>query len=104
MSEPGRKRVRRGELRRVRCRVCSKVINFQSYSDHLKLSHPEEDPKDRRELGQRSLVVKKVVEVEEGGDYVTMEETSEAVEVEGKEDEVAEVENDVMMEELVTPT
>ena len=44
MSEPGRKRVRRGELRRVRCRVCSKVINFQSYSDHLKLSHPEEDP------------------------------------------------------------
>ena len=49
MSEPGRKRVRRGELRRVRCRVCSKVINFQSYSDHLKLSRPEEDPKDRRE-------------------------------------------------------
>jgi len=54
MSEVGRKRVRprSGELRRVRCRVCSMELNFQAYSDHLEVSHPEEDPKDRRYWGR----------------------------------------------------
>jgi len=124
MSEAGRKRVRprSGELRRVRCRVCSMELNFQAYSDHLEVSHPEEDPKDRRELGQGRLFggvkVKQVEQVEqveqvaqveqleqveqveqvgqgwdERGDDVTMEENSEA-EVEDKEKEVIEIEND----------
>ena len=51
----GRKRVRphSGELRRVKCRVCREDMNFQSYVSHLEFVHPEEDPRDRRELGQR---------------------------------------------------
>ena len=48
-------RQRSGELRRVRCRVCQEELNFQSYSDHIKVLHPEEDPRDRRELGQARL-------------------------------------------------
>ena len=64
MSEQGRKRQRSGELRRVRCRVCREELNFQSYSDHIKALHPEEDPRDRREFGQAKLfggvMVKKV--------------------------------------------
>ena len=44
--------------------MCREELNFQSYSDHLKASHPEEDPRDRREFGQAKLfggvTVKKV--------------------------------------------
>ena len=64
MSEQGRKQQRSGELRRVRCRVCREELKFQSYSDHIKAVHPEEDPRDRREFGQAKLfggvMVKKV--------------------------------------------
>ena len=44
--------------------MCREELNFQSYSDHIKAVHPEEDPRDRRELGQAKLfggvMVKKV--------------------------------------------
>lgn len=42
-------------MKRITCRVCSVLINEQSYPDHLKSRHPEEDPKDRRAWGQQSL-------------------------------------------------
>ena len=104
MSDCKRLRHRSGDLRRVRCRVCRKEINFQSYSDHLELTHPEEDPKDRREFGQARLfggvMAKKVVEhmPENTPEYksenksdededVSMEETRETVDLQDKEDE-----------------
>ena len=66
MSELKRKRT--SELRRVRCRVCKEVINYQSYPTHLK-SHPGEDPSDRREAGQAKLfggvMIKKVAQEEQ---------------------------------------
>ena len=62
-----------GVVRRARCRVCRKEINFQSYPNHLQLSHPEEDSDDRREAGQTTLSgsvkVKKVVQVGMNGYY-----------------------------------
>ena len=78
--------------------MCRKEINFQSYSDHLELTHPEEDPKDRREFGQARLfggvMAKKVVEhmPENTPEYksdedVSMEETRETVDLQDKEDE-----------------
>ena len=84
--------------------MCRKEINFQSYSDHLELTHPEEDPKDRREFGQARLfggvMAKKVVEhmPENTPEYksenksdededVSMEETRETVDLHDKEDE-----------------
>ena len=106
MSEKKQERVRKrsGELKRVRCRVCRKDINFQWYRNHLEVSHPEEDSSDRREAGQARLFGgvkgKKVVQVEvkeheeqdENDEDMTMEEMSEAVEVQDKEEEVREVE------------
>ena len=90
------KRKRGGELRRVRCRVCREVLNYQSYPKHLE-SHPGEDPSDRREAGQGKLfggvMVKKVVQEEqkEQDEYdediaVTMGETVDIVEVKNKEE------------------
>ena len=35
--------------------MCREEQNFQSYSDHIKAVHPEEDPRDRREFGQAKL-------------------------------------------------
>ena len=57
MSKRKGKRVRpcTGELSRVRCRVCRKEINYQFYTNHLEVSHPEEDSNDRREAGQTRL-------------------------------------------------
>jgi uncharacterized protein YijF (DUF1287 family) len=73
MSERKRVRQRSSDLRRARCRVCRKEINFQSYPNHLQLSHPEEDSDDRREAGQTTLFgsvkVKKVVQVGMNGYY-----------------------------------
>ena len=105
MSEQKRQRVRSrtGELSRVRCRVCRKEINYQFYTNHLEVSHPDEDSNDRREAGQTRLfggiMVKKVVQEEvkeqeeqdKSDENVSMEETSETSEVKDME-EVIEVE------------
>ena len=70
MSKRKRKRVQpcTGEFRRVRCRVCRKEINYQFYTNHLEVSHPEEDSNDRRDAGQTRLfggiMVKRVAQEE----------------------------------------
>ena len=45
----------KSSLRKIRCRVCKGQVNHQGYSDHLRARHPEEDPKDVRVLGQRTI-------------------------------------------------
>ena len=45
-----------GKTVKVSCRVCRIAINGQSYYDHLKAKHPEENPKDRSTYGQKRLV------------------------------------------------
>ena len=42
MSEGSRNRT--GKLKKVTCRVCREEVNFQSYPDHLKVKHPQENP------------------------------------------------------------
>jgi hypothetical protein len=42
-------------LPRVACGVCEEMMNLQSYADHMKSKHPEEDPKNLRVLGQKSI-------------------------------------------------
>jgi hypothetical protein len=77
-------RERSGLLQKVKCRVCKKLVNQQSYSDHLKSKHPEEKSDNLRAAGQGSLVswasgggVKRKLpsEREEGGG-ATMEEAA----------------------------
>jgi hypothetical protein len=43
-------------LLRIACRVCKEMMNLQSYADHMKSKHPEEDPKNLRVLGQKSIL------------------------------------------------
>lgn len=43
------------KLKRISCRVCGTELNEQSYPDHLKYNHPDEDPRDRRVWGQKKL-------------------------------------------------
>ena len=87
-----------GELKRVMCRVCRKVLNFQGYRNHLQVSVPEQDSSNRREAGQAWLFGgvkgKNVVQVEaevdeheqDGNDFdMTIKGMSEAVEVQDKE-------------------
>ena len=89
--------------------MCREELNFQSYSDHLKALHPEEDPRDRREFGQAKLfggvMVKKVTtETTE-----TTAETSQEVQEHDKSIEDAACpspsneEVDVSMDESVGP-
>ena len=105
MSKRKRKRVPpcTGELSTVRCRVCRKEINYQFYTNHLEVSHPDEDSNYRREAGQTRLfggiMVKKVVQEEvkeqekqdKSDEDVTMEKTSETFEVKDMEEEVIEI-------------
>ena len=44
-----------GVLVKVKCRVCQKSVNKQSYRDHLKSKHEEEDELDLRVWGQPKL-------------------------------------------------
>ena len=63
MSEgKARERPRSGQLRKVKCRVCRKEVNWQSYGKHLQTKHTEED-----HMGQGVLSWKKKPTVEEGG-------------------------------------
>ena len=87
-------------------------MNFQSYRDHLKLNHPEEDPDNMREAGQASLftmmMAKKRVageEVKKGelkeqeendNDDVTIEETGDIIVV---EEEMIEVKSEEVKDE-----
>ena len=43
--------------RKVKCRVetCQIILNENSYPDHLKRLHPNENPHDRRTYGQKQL-------------------------------------------------
>ena len=53
MSEGSRNRT--GKLKKVTCRVCREEVNFQSYPDHLKVKHPQENPSNLRDYHQRPL-------------------------------------------------
>ena len=83
--------------------MCREELNFQSYSDHIKAIHPEEDPRDRREFGQAKLfggvVVKKVTSQE------TSQEHDKSIEDAGpsRSQSNEEVHDDVSMEEAVGP-
>ena len=54
MSE-GTARQRTGKLSKVTCRVFREQLNFQSYADHLKAKHPEENSNNLRDYNQRTL-------------------------------------------------
>ena len=45
------------KTRKVKCRVktCQIILNENSYPDHLKRLHPNENPHDRRTYGQKQL-------------------------------------------------
>ena len=48
--------------------MCRKEINYQFYTNHLEVSHPEEDSNDRREAEQTRLfggIMRKKVAQEE---------------------------------------
>ena len=88
-------RERKGKLRRVICRICSKELNFQYYSDHLRTSHPNADAKDLRERGQTLLFEigkkRKSAEEEKSAEKVVVKEIKIETEQETAEDEYFEL-------------
>ena len=119
MNEP--KTRERSGLQKVKCRVCKKEINQQSYSEHIKSQHPEEKSDDLRAAGQGSLArwagaggVKRKLLSEKGDEGgVTMEEATgptdvgmqveDTVEVKEEEEEMEDDKEREREEERVDP-
>ena len=57
MSFTGKKYKQISKTRKVKCRVktCQIILYENSYPDHLKRLHPNENPHDRRTYGQKQL-------------------------------------------------
>ena len=57
MSFTSKKYKQISKTRKVKCRVetCQIILNENSYPDHLKKQHPNENPHDRRTYGQKQL-------------------------------------------------
>ena len=58
----------RAGLRKVKCRVRAREVNYQYYSDHLQSMHPREDSSNLRTLNQHSFSFFSKRKLSESGD------------------------------------